>query len=85
MIAGAGGAQVLYRRATTLVTEDGRRFDGGEDTVPVFVQPSSVVSVPGRAVDRVKGEWILRRPRYVDIVSAPFLEAHYLWIENGES
>ena len=31
VIAGAGGAQVLYRAATTLVTEDGRRFDGGED------------------------------------------------------
>jgi len=84
-IAGAGGIRMRSRVATTLVTEDGRGFSGGEETVPAFVQPARVVSVPGRAVERVKSEWILRRPPYVDIVSAPFLEAHCLWIENGDS
>ena len=84
-IVGAGDFQTSFRVTETLVTENGRQLVGLEDTVPLFAQPSSVVYAPGRAVERVKGEWVLRPPRFVDLASAPFLAAHCLWIDDGDS
>ena len=49
------------------------------------VLQSGEAFVPGRAVERVQDTWVLRRPRFVDLASAPFLSAHCFWTENGES
>jgi hypothetical protein len=62
--------------------EDGRRLEGERESVTIPVMPPDRPYVPGRAIERVDGEWALRRPGLRDLISASFLETHCLSIDT---
>lgn len=65
---------------TILETEDGRRLEVDSDTVTMPVVPSARPYEAGRAMERIDGDWIVRRPSLGDLTSNRFLETHCLSI-----
>ena len=82
-IAGSNGQAFTYRVARSLIAEDGREFDAGVDTVAIPLRPEGTEYVPGRAIERVAGDWTLRRPGFLDVASDRFLSAHCVALDAG--
>lgn len=80
-IAIGNGQAFTYRVVLSLIAEDGREYEGGVDTVAL--QPAGTDYVPGRAIERDAGEWMLHRPRFIDVASDRFLSAHCVAVDAG--
>jgi hypothetical protein len=84
-LAGRERAGITFEIDVTLESEDGVRMEVDRETVTMPVAPADRPYVPGRAIERVDGEWVLRRPGLRDLTTDAFLETHCLSIEGSDT
>lgn len=76
---------VAFAVDVILEGEGGQRLEGAPSTITMPLASAPRAYVAGRAIERVDGEWVLRRPSLQDLASDAFLETHCLSIADAGS
>lgn len=83
-IAGARVSRVGYRTTTQLVTEQGDTLLGGTEVETHSTRRPGEPFVPGKAIERRNGSFVMVRPGLRDVLSPSFLDAHCLSVATND-